>query len=155
MLRAFARRSSIPRYMFMVFFKNKIIFFLFIISLLWPDNTFACGICVDHSLDWVAPFILPLFLVALAYLLTRRILHFFKLLPSTVSKPKSIHLIVFIAVVLFLIFIGMGSIGLVMLVFIAVALHNYIRSCIAIWKMAKVSPEVKTPKTFQIIFLIV
>ncbi len=138
----------------MAIFKNKTIFFLFIIFLLLPDNTFACGMCVDHSLDLIAPFILPMFPVALAYLLTRRILHVFKFLPNTVSKPKLIHLLVFMTVVFFLIFIGMGSLWLVMLAIIAAALQNYIRSCIAIWQMTKVSPEVKLPKTFQIIFLI-
>ena len=26
-----------------------------------PSHSLACGKCVDHSIDWIAPFILPMF----------------------------------------------------------------------------------------------
>ncbi|MDH3347222.1 MAG: hypothetical protein OEM02_03865 [Desulfobulbaceae bacterium] len=138
----------------MAILKNKIIFFLFIIFPIFPDNSFACGMCVDHSLDWIAPFILPMFPVAIVYLLTRRILHVFRKLPNTVSKPKLINLIVFIILVIFLSFIGMGSLWLVMIAITAAALQNHIRSCITTWQLTKTSPGTKPQKIFHTIFFV-
>lgn len=119
----------------------------------WPSTSLACGGCVDHSLDLVAPFILPMFPVAFCYLLARRLLYKSKHLPEIVPPPKNSTLIAFILAIIALVYVSGGSLWLVMFFVLVAAMQNYIRSWLNVWRESRLPGKLHLQKSFLWIFL--
>ncbi len=109
----------------------------------------ACGMCVDHILDFFAPWICPLFPFAVLMLIIRRILSLFQILPTWISQPKSLFL--FLGVLFGWVFIGNGALSIIMLLPILVVIFRSVQAGIRFFRIP-LSVHSRKSKTLVIIF---